>query len=557
MQLSRTATALLTAACCLAASGAHAATPAHPASIVAAQGMPTTLDSHITEQTSKERVKEHAQALHDLTVKYPSFREAGTPGFDASIEFVKQQVTHSSATFVEQEFTHNGKATRNLVVKLPGMSSSEYGLITVGVHLDTAPGSPEYNGGTLPVAAAIEMLNNHFRAIECDVEVVFFGAGATSSAGAEEYLKQSSVPTLRDMNGYIDVGRMASPNGSTAVFMERGDKKSTLLRLAAAYADGKLVKRAATERESLDVFTRRGVDALALGSGGEGLFAETDTKNWPDGTVGAPYDPCVKAACDTPENYSEEVLDNTIVLTTGIADFIWEFFDQGNHMIVFEDDQFALAPGESRDVEIKFYDDGFTVGEPPYRHELTAEDGVSVTPTSHGASESPFKYTVTVDKDATPGWRTITKRAYGRTPDKEYLYNTIYIDVLVTGDGTPVPDPDPVPAECVVSDEVGQRIWEYFGVRRYVRVSDCDRAASSSATVTVDIDHQRPSDLGITLTTPSGERKQLRAVGSEGDASAIYTVDLSGEDADGTWRLDVTDRRFQQTGTLNSWTLTL
>jgi Zn-dependent metalloprotease len=93
-----------------------------------------------------------------------------------------------------------------------------------------------------------------------------------------------------------------------------------------------------------------------------------------------------------------------------------------------------------------------------------------------------------------------------------------------------------------------------------ITISGCGRAASSASTVAVSIVHTYRGDLRIDLVAPDGSTYNLK--GSSGSDSAdnvnaTYTVNLSGEAADGTWRLRVQDVYRQDTGRIDSWTLTV
>ena len=71
--------------------------------------------------------------------------------------------------------------------------------------------------------------------------------------------------------------------------------------------------------------------------------------------------------------------------------------------------------------------------------------------------------------------------------------------------------------------------------------------------------HTYIGDLVVSLVAPDGSTYVLhnRSGGSADNINTTYTVNLSGEARNGTWTLRVTDNAAQDTGYLNSWTLTL
>jgi hypothetical protein len=93
-----------------------------------------------------------------------------------------------------------------------------------------------------------------------------------------------------------------------------------------------------------------------------------------------------------------------------------------------------------------------------------------------------------------------------------------------------------------------------------ITIAGCGRAASSASTVTVAIVHTYRGDLRIELVAPDGSTYNLKGTsGSDGadNVNATYTVNLSGEAAGGTWQLRVQDVYRQDTGRIDSWTLTV
>ncbi|MDG9701567.1 S8 family peptidase [Streptomyces sp. DH37] len=82
--------------------------------------------------------------------------------------------------------------------------------------------------------------------------------------------------------------------------------------------------------------------------------------------------------------------------------------------------------------------------------------------------------------------------------------------------------------------------------------------APSDLSVTVDIRHTFRGDLKVELIAPDGSAYLLKNYNSYDSADhvqATYTVDASGEPANGTWKLRVTDNWTNDTGYINAWSL--
>ncbi|MDG9678014.1 S8 family serine peptidase [Micromonospora sp. DH14] len=93
-----------------------------------------------------------------------------------------------------------------------------------------------------------------------------------------------------------------------------------------------------------------------------------------------------------------------------------------------------------------------------------------------------------------------------------------------------------------------------------ITISGCGRNASSASTVAVNIVHTYRGDLVIDLLAPDGSSYRLKNSSSSDSAdnvNATYTVNVSGEAADGIWRLQVRDTYSADTGYINTWTLTV
>jgi hypothetical protein len=93
-----------------------------------------------------------------------------------------------------------------------------------------------------------------------------------------------------------------------------------------------------------------------------------------------------------------------------------------------------------------------------------------------------------------------------------------------------------------------------------VTISGCARAASSSSTVYVNIVHTYRGDLVVTLVAPDSSTYTLKSSSSSDSTANVnttYTVNLSAETANGTWSLRVQDVYSDDTGYLNTWTLTV
>ncbi|MEV0680113.1 S8 family serine peptidase [Actinosynnema sp. NPDC050436] len=93
-----------------------------------------------------------------------------------------------------------------------------------------------------------------------------------------------------------------------------------------------------------------------------------------------------------------------------------------------------------------------------------------------------------------------------------------------------------------------------------ITVSGCDGNASATASVEVTITHPYRGDLTVDLIAPDGTTYPLKA-SSAGDPAddvrATYTVNLSSEAKNGTWKLSARDVYRYDTGTIDTWSITV
>jgi leucyl aminopeptidase len=92
-----------------------------------------------------------------------------------------------------------------------------------------------------------------------------------------------------------------------------------------------------------------------------------------------------------------------------------------------------------------------------------------------------------------------------------------------------------------------------------ITVSGRSGNASGTSQVSVNISHAKRGDLRLRLVAPDGSSYLLKAANGTDTAPnlvATYTVNLSTEVLNGTWKLRVIDTTAGNTGTLNTWSIT-
>jgi Zn-dependent metalloprotease/subtilisin-like proprotein convertase family protein len=115
------------------------------------------------------------------------------------------------------------------------------------------------------------------------------------------------------------------------------------------------------------------------------------------------------------------------------------------------------------------------------------------------------------------------------------------------------------PPGCSQTNGTDVAIPDLSTVESLITIRGCTGNAGSASTVEVHIRHTYIGDLIVSLIAPDGSSYVLhnREGSSADDINQTYTVDLSSEAANGTWRLRVQDAAAADEGTIDSWTLNL
>ncbi|MEV6521070.1 proprotein convertase P-domain-containing protein [Longispora sp. NPDC051575] len=122
-----------------------------------------------------------------------------------------------------------------------------------------------------------------------------------------------------------------------------------------------------------------------------------------------------------------------------------------------------------------------------------------------------------------------------------------------------VADPAPAPGGCTVTNGTDVNIADNTTVESSVVVAGCAGNASATSTVEVHIVHSYQGDLVVNLVAPDGTAYLLHNKAGAGtkDIDKTYPVNVSGEVANGTWKLRVQDTANGDVGRIDTWTLSL
>ncbi|MEQ4300470.1 S8 family serine peptidase [Plantactinospora sp. B6F1] len=154
--------------------------------------------------------------------------------------------------------------------------------------------------------------------------------------------------------------------------------------------------------------------------------------------------------------------------------------------------------------------------------------------------------TIATTASTVPGTYPLTITGTGASATRSASYT-----LTVTGTGT----------GCTASNPTDVAIPDTnVNVTSGITIAGCNRNASNTSTVAVNIVHTYRGDLIIDLIAPDGSGYRLKnssIFDGADNVNTTYTVNLSAEAGNGLWRLQVRDVYSGDTGYINAWTLTL
>jgi subtilisin-like proprotein convertase family protein len=115
------------------------------------------------------------------------------------------------------------------------------------------------------------------------------------------------------------------------------------------------------------------------------------------------------------------------------------------------------------------------------------------------------------------------------------------------------------PPGCSGTNPTDVPISDFSTVESTITITGCPGQAGTGSAISVNIMHTFISDLVVTLVAPDGTGYVLHnhTGGSSDNIIRTYTLNLSSELANGTWRLEVSDTVGADVGFINSWGVNL
>jgi aminopeptidase S len=274
-------------------------------------------------------VHNHLAALQAIATSNGGNRPHDSPGFSASIDYVRAKLDAAGFITTVQPFPLGGANGFNLLADWPGGDPNN--ILMAGAHLDSVTAGPGINdngsgaAGLLEVALAVASTNfqphRHLR-------FAWWGAEEIGLRGSLFYVNTLPPAEWSKIRGYLNFDMISSPNAGYFVY-DSGVLRPGSSALQRALEAHFTAIGVPTETYSIygrsdhTWFHNVGIPAGGLFTGAEVIKSTEQAEKW-GGTGGVAFDPCYHAACDTIDNLDITALDRN---SDAIAAAIWTLAD--------------------------------------------------------------------------------------------------------------------------------------------------------------------------------------------------------------------------------------
>jgi aminopeptidase S len=293
------------------------------------------LVQQLTGDVSDARAMKHLQALQKIADEHGGNRAAGTPGYDASVEYVARVLRKagfkvSTPTYEPSEGGHRRRASepqRNVIVQTRTGNPSQ--VVMIGAHLDSVEDGPGIVDDGSGVASLLEIATQLGAdpSVQNMVRFAFFGGEENGAEGSTGYVEGLSAADRQKIKLYLNVDMVASPNGGYFVQGGKGGDPEEAgpagsATIARVLAD-QLAKAGVRSPEIIEfvgddesAFIEAGIPVGGAENGDEDQKMRRQAKDW-GGQAGERYDRCYHQACDNIDNVNRDVLSHYLRALAG------------------------------------------------------------------------------------------------------------------------------------------------------------------------------------------------------------------------------------------------
>ena len=291
------------------------------------------LVQQLTGEVSDARALMHLQSLQKIADENGGNRAAGTPGYEASVEYVAGVLrgagfeVNTPSYDVPEDDAAVAPLGRNVIAQTRTGNPGQ--VVMIGAHLDSVPEGPGIVDNGSGVASLLEIASRlgAAPAVQSTVRFAFFDHEETGSQGSSAYLHSLSADDRKKIKLYVNVDMVASPNGGYLVQGGKGSEPETAgpagsWLIGQVLAD-QLVKTGVTAPEIIkfvgDDESPFIAEGIAVGGAENGDAKEKtagQARAW-GGQAGQVFDHCYHQACDRIENVNRDVLSHYLRALAG------------------------------------------------------------------------------------------------------------------------------------------------------------------------------------------------------------------------------------------------
>jgi aminopeptidase S len=296
----------------------------------------TTRNERSVEQldarVSDARAMKHLQALQKVAEAHGGNRAAGTPGYDASVDYVVGVLRDagfqvSTPTFEVDGGRGDGESQRNVIAQTRTGDPDK--VVMIGAHLDSVEGGPGIVDNGSGVASVLEIATQLGAdpSVKNMVRLAFFGDEEGGAVGSTAWVEGLSDCDRSKIKLYLNVDMVASRNAGYFVQGGQGRDQDAAgpegsATIARVLAD-QLIKTGVPKPEFIEFvgddeapFIEAGIPVGGAENGDANDKTTDQATTW-GGQAGQPYDPCYHEACDTIDNVNRDLLNDYLRALAG------------------------------------------------------------------------------------------------------------------------------------------------------------------------------------------------------------------------------------------------
>ncbi len=278
--------------------------------------------SVVREVVAPSALMRHLKALQAAADSNGGNRADGTGGYEASAEYVEEQLRAAGYQPRRQEFSYGRRHPVDAFNILADSGSGSGNVLVLGAHLDSVEDGPGLNDNGSGVAAVLEValrLAEQGTVSRDRIRFAFWGGEEDGMHGSEHYVEELSRAEAAAHVAYLNVDVVGSPNAVAYVYdgdgsdsEEAGPEGSGAVeKVFVDILRGEGVEALPfgfIEDSDYDAFVKSGIPAGGLFTGDAGTKSEAEAQTF-GGQAGDQYDECYHRACDTIKNVDMAVLE--------------------------------------------------------------------------------------------------------------------------------------------------------------------------------------------------------------------------------------------------------